>query len=137
MSNPQHEPHATHTRATHTAEWRTRFGWVMRLFTGPSRADVCADLNQVEAHLNHAKWQRQLLVTGQPAHAIIRARRETGDVVNRTPVVAFDLDVHADGHPAWRVTVTTPVPKLAMPDVNDVIEVRYNPENRQEVALLQ
>jgi hypothetical protein len=129
MTNLHRQPRATLALAKNM---------IARLFMGGStQAEVCASLNEAEANLNHAKWQRQMLASGQCANAIVRGVRDTGALVHFKHVIALDLDVHADGHPAWQVTVTLPLAKLALPHVNDVIEVRYNPENQQEVALVQ
>jgi hypothetical protein len=137
MSNLQRDQRAALEQARNMVEGKGLFGWLTRLFLGKATsAGFAADLNEAEAHLNHAKWQQQLLATGQPARAIVRELRDTGALVNFNPVVTLELDVHADGHPAWPATVTTPVSKIAVPRVNDVVEVRYNPENQQEVALL-
>jgi len=137
MSNlqcdPQHE--LDHARDRGGKGW---LRWVTRLFLGsPRHAQICADLHEAEAYLNHLKWQQQLLATGAPARAIVRELRDSGACVNFEPLVTLELDIHADGHPAWQVTLKTPVPRQALPRVNEVIEVRYNPENTSEVALLQ
>ena len=96
----------------------------------------CDDLHADEAFINHIKWRQQLLARGEPARAIVRNLSDKGTLVNFNRIVTLELDVHADGHPAWRVAVTTPMSKLALPEVNEVIEVRYDPNNPQDVALV-
>lgn len=79
----------------------------------------------------------QIRAIGSPAKATVVAIWETGTRVNHNPVVGFDLEVHAEGRPAWRATTKALVSILAIPRVQPgaVLDVFYDPADPSRVAI--
>ena len=79
--------------------------------------------------------ERRLFETGERATAVIEAVQTTGMVVNdlnaQTRVTVRVEPRH--GQP-WTVTRKMLIPFTAMPRTGDVIEVAFDPANREEVA---
>ena len=136
MSTAQSESTAVRDSASHPTPARTLRGWFTRLFTRRSSESLCSELNAAEAMRNHAAWRNRLLATGQPARAVVRELSHSNPNTGDPAFVTLQLDIHADGYPAWHATVAAPLSKLDIPHLNDVIEVRYDPKNRESVALV-
>lgn len=75
--------------------------------------------------------------TGSPAKATVVAIWETGTRVNHNPVVGFDVEVHAEGRPAWRAKTKALVSILAIPRIQPgaVLDVFYDPADPSRVAI--
>jgi hypothetical protein len=83
-----------------------------------------------------AQKNRELLSKGTPAVARIMSVRETGTYINNQPQLAFALQVTCDGQ-SWdaivnRVTSIVEIPRL-QPGAE--VMVRFNPQNRMEMAI--
>lgn len=83
------------------------------------------------------KQTAQLLVTGQPAQAKILSLNASGMMVNYNPVVDLVLEVYPQSDMPYQVQLRTMVPSIKVPQVQPgmTVEVRFNPANKQEVAL--
>lgn len=79
----------------------------------------------------------QLLVTGEPAQAKVLSLNSSGMMVNYNPVVDLILEVYPRSDMPYQVQLRTMVPSIKVPQVQPgmTVEVRFNPANRQEVAL--
>lgn len=79
----------------------------------------------------------QIRANGSPAKATVVAIWETGTRVNNNPVVGFDLEVHAEGRPAWRAKTKALVSILAIPRIQPgaVLDVFYDPADPSRVAI--
>ena len=79
----------------------------------------------------------QIRANGSPAKATVVAIWETGTRVNHNPVVGFDLEVRAEGRPAWRAKTKALVSILAIPRIQPgaVLDVFYDPTDPSRVAI--
>jgi hypothetical protein len=80
----------------------------------------------------------QLLVSGASAQGTVTALNASGMMVNYNPVVDITLDVQPmDGSGSYTATVRQIVPsiKLAQVQPGMTIGVKYNPSNRNEIAI--
>jgi hypothetical protein len=112
-------------------------GWLTRLFMGKSTtASMANSLNQAEGYLNQADMQQRIMATGVPAKATVRTIADTGTLINFNPVVDLQLDVTPQTGQPFQVQLRTPVSKIAIPRVGDTINVKYNPQNTQEMAIV-
>ena len=79
----------------------------------------------------------QIRAIGSPAKATVVAIWETGTRVNHNPVVGFDVEVHAEGRPAWRAKTKALVSILAIPRIQPgaMLDVFYDPADPSRVAI--
>ncbi|MBB2911114.1 hypothetical protein FHS43_002379 [Streptosporangium becharense] len=78
-----------------------------------------------------------LLTGGLPATAIVVSMRDTGMTVNDTPVVAFELDVRAEGTAPYRVSHRERLPRLLVGAVlpGTALAVRVDPANPDRLTV--
>ena len=98
----------------------------------------CAGLtNQFVGRFTGENVSSQIRATGSPAKAVVLKIWETGTRVNHSPVIGFELEVHAEGRPPWRATTKALVSILAIPRIQPGMEldVFYDPADPSRVAL--
>jgi hypothetical protein len=81
---------------------------------------------------------REVRERGLPAEAVVLDISDTGNRVNGDPVVAFRLELHAEGRANWQAETRALVSLLDLPQVQPgaVLEARYLAEAPQRVALV-
>jgi hypothetical protein len=81
--------------------------------------------------------QNQLLTTGTPGTATIKALQETGTLVNFNPQVVLDLEVAVEGKDAYTTQLTTAVPQMQIPLVQpgNKVGVRVDPADPSSLAI--
>jgi hypothetical protein len=67
---------------------------------------------------------------------VVEAIRDTGALVNFDPVVLLSIKVRPEGEQEFQAAFTTPVSKVAVPRVGDIVSVRYDPQDRSRIALV-
>lgn len=133
----EQDPRAALEKAKGLVEGKGIMGWLTRLFMGKSTTDrFGAGIAQAQGHLDQATMQRRILAEGSPAKATVLKIEDTGSLVNFNPVVVLTLKVQPPDVVGFETTITTPVSKIAVPRVNDVIDIKYNPHNHSEIAIV-
>lgn len=131
------DPREALNKAKGLVEGKGILGWITRLFMGKQFTQTMSStIGQAEGHLDTMEMQRRVLASGAPGTAVVQKIEDTGALINFNPVVKLTLKVQPADAPAFEATITTPVSKIAVPRVNDVLQVRYNPSNRNEIAIV-
>ncbi len=80
---------------------------------------------------------QQLLVKVQPATATILNAAQTGTSLNDNPQVVFQLEIQPVEGPPFQAQARMFVPllQMALAFPGNRVEVRYNPLNKQQVAI--
>jgi hypothetical protein len=133
----------------HALGWTTNAVWPLQV-GGGDRAILLSILASFGSVMAVAGWfvarplrrERRLLATGRQAHATVLKAWRTGltarDAEGRTrKQLAFDLEVHPDGGPAYTVRTTDLVDASALDAFEPGVEVnvRYDPAHRTRVAV--
>ncbi|MGN9845303.1 hypothetical protein ACTMTI_45000 [Nonomuraea sp. H19] len=84
-----------------------------------------------------AGGNRDLLVNGVPASAVILSMRDTGVTVNDLPMVMFDLEVRREGAAAYRVAHRERIPRLLVGAVlpGAHLPVRIDPDDHGRLTV--
>lgn len=114
------------------------FGWLVKLFMGKKFVNTSMNsINTARQYaVNNPMMQQQLRATGSSGKATILKLEDTGTLINYNPVVRIQMKVTPDYGSPFETTVETQVSKIAIPRVGDVVNVKYNPTNTQEVAIV-
>ncbi|MCJ7437271.1 MAG: hypothetical protein MUP97_05865 [Acidimicrobiia bacterium] len=106
--------------------------------------DTPNTLNQMSGALDDAmgmqadmQAQNQLLTTGTPGTATIKALQETGTLVNFNPQVFLDLEVAVEGKDPYTTQLTTAIPQMQIPMVapGNKVGVRVDPADPSAIAI--
>jgi hypothetical protein len=101
--------------------------------------DAVAESNQMLQGLQQGSADAQrLMMTGTVATGIIKAVRDTGTLVNNSPMVEFDLDVTVPGQPPYPVTHRQIVNQLQIPSIQpgNPVPLRVDPMDANTVLIL-
>ncbi len=114
------------------------FGWLIKLFVGKnSLSSLNSTLNIAQQQLQNVQSQQQIRLTGTKAKATVLKIEDTGMLLNHNPVVNLTVRVSPESGEAFEKTFQTVVSKIAIPRINDLISISYNPSNPEEIALDQ
>jgi hypothetical protein len=106
--------------------------------------DMPNTLNQATGAIDDAmamqadmQAQNQLLTTGTPGTATIKALQETGVLVNFTPQVVLDLEIVLEGKDSYTAQLTTAIPQMQIPMVapGNKVGVRVDPADPSAIAI--
>lgn len=112
-------------------------GWLTRLFMGKAAVEkMSAGVQEAEGQLDIAAMQQRILASGSPAKALVQKIEDTGTLVNFNPVVRLSLKVRPPDAAEFEVTIKTAVSNIAVPRVGEVISIKYNPQNKGEIAIV-
>ena len=89
-------------------------------------------ISQVAARA--AAHRAQLLATGKAGKATILEVSDTGVTVNNNPRVRVKVRIDVPGEAPIEATNAMMVSRVAVPDVGDVYEVRFDPQNPNDFA---
>jgi hypothetical protein len=118
-------------------EGKGLMGWLTKLFMPKSALQqMSAGIQKAEGAMDTLDAQKRILATGAPGKASVIKIQDTGAMINFNPVVLLTLKVKPASGDEFETTVTTPVSKIAVPRVGDVVDVRFNPANHGEVAIV-
>lgn len=136
MTDPR-DPKAALNEAQNMVEGKGFLGWLTRLFMPRSSLnEMQASLRMTQDSLDTLEMQQRVAGTGQAASATVKSVQDTGALINDNPVVVLTLEVKPELGAPFEATLQTPVSKIAIPRVNDEIDVKYNPTNTSEIAIL-
>jgi hypothetical protein len=84
-----------------------------------------------------AGGNRDLLLNGAPAKAVVLSMRDTGVTVNDLPMVVFELEVHRPGSEPYRVAHRESIPRLLVGAVlpGSHLAVRVDPSDPARLAV--
>jgi hypothetical protein len=86
---------------------------------------------------SQATEERRLTATGTAAVGTVTAFRDTGQTMNDSPRVKFDLRITpGDGSPEFDTTKRKYVSRLELPYVGQRFSVRYDPADHTKLILL-
>lgn len=136
MTDPR-DPKAALNKAQNMVEGKGFLGWLTRLFVPRSSLnEMQAGVKMTQDSLDTLEMQQRVAGTGQTARATVKNVQDTGALINDNPVVVLTLEVKPELGAPFETTLQTPVSKIAFPRVNDEIDVKYNPSNTAEIAIL-
>lgn len=112
-------------------------GWLTRLFMGKN---FTTDMNQTIAMGNSTlamvDKRNELIRTGRDAKAEVLAMADTGKMLNYDPIVRIRLKVLSEVSGPFEVESEQIVSKIAIPRVGDKVNVKYNPQNTNELVII-
>ncbi|MEV0198038.1 hypothetical protein [Nonomuraea sp. NPDC050691] len=84
-----------------------------------------------------AGGNRDLLLNGVPASAVVLSMRDTGVTVNDLPMAVFELEIHQPGSMPYRVAHREPIPRLLVGAVlpGSQLAVRVDPNDAGRLAV--
>ncbi|GAA3160529.1 hypothetical protein [Nonomuraea roseoviolacea] len=84
-----------------------------------------------------AGGNRDLLLNGSPASAVVLSMRDTGVTVNDLPMAVFELEVRRPGSEPYRVAHREPIPRLLVGAVlpGSPLAVRVDPHDPARLAI--
>jgi hypothetical protein len=90
------------------------------------------------AQVDALAHKNQLAMTGLPAMGRLLYVQQTGRMVNFNPEVLASVEVHHPQMGPYQVQTTVVVPQIAIPRMQPgaQVEVRVNPQNPQDVAIV-
>lgn len=136
MTDPR-DPKAALSKAQNLVEGKGFLGWLTKLFMPKSsREEMQAGVKMTQDSLETMEMQQRVASTGQAARATVKSVQDTGALLNDNPVVVLSLEVRPEHGAPFETTLQTPVSKIAIPRVGDEIDVKYNPSNTAEIAIL-
>ncbi|MFC1483151.1 hypothetical protein ACFL56_02710 [Candidatus Margulisiibacteriota bacterium] len=113
-------------------------GWIVKAFFGRQQMSVFRQaFNKVDSQLMNQKKNKHVIKSGKPAKAIVLDIKDTYMRMWKDPVVILRLKVRTGSGYEFETTIQTRVSKINIPRVNDEINVKYNPFNTNEVAIVQ
>lgn len=112
-------------------------GFMTKTFMGKDFVD---DMNKTlaggQAALDMQKSAQNLEQNGLPATAEVVSIIDTGQLINFNPVVVMQLKVQPQFEVPFETTVQTIVSKIAIPRLGDTINIKYNPADRSQIAVI-
>lgn len=83
------------------------------------------------------KSAQNIAQTGMPATAEVISVTDTGQMVNYDPVVVLQLSVTPETEAPFETYAQVIAPKIAIPRKGDQINIRYNPANKSQIAIIE
>ncbi len=112
-------------------------GWLTRLFMGKK---FTSDMNQTIAMGNSTlamvDKRNELIRMGRDAKAEVLALADTGKMLNYDPIVRIRLKVLSEVSGPFEVESEQIVSKIAVPRVGDMVNIKYNPQNTNELVII-
>jgi archaellin len=112
-------------------------GGLTKAFMGK---DFVNDMNNAmdkgQAALDMQKSGYWLAQSGMPATAVVESIEDTGQLVNMNPIVKLSLKVTPQMGAPFDATGTAMVSKIAIPRKGDSINIKYNPADPTQFAVV-
>ena len=112
-------------------------GGITKAFMGK---DFVNDMNNTmdkgQAALDMQKSGYWLAQSGMPATAVVESIEDTGQLVNMNPIVKLSLKVTPQMGVPFDATGTAMVSKIAIPRKGDTINIKYNPADPTQFAVV-
>jgi len=95
-------------------------------------------VGQATAQVDGLARQQQLAATGIPAVGRLLFVQQTGRLINYNPEIAATVEVQHPQHGTYQAQTTAVVAQIAIPRAQPgaQVQVRVNPTNPQEIAIL-
>ena len=119
-------------------------GFIDRLFLGKKNVDALKAMESAFDRIDEDKEfdtpekvndNRDLAETGIAGTAEVLSIEDTNTLVNYNPVVRMKLNVTPQSEPAFVTTVETIVSKIAIPKVSSIINIKYDPANKERILV--
>ena len=112
-------------------------GFVSKAFMGKEFVGGMNDMlaqgrNAVDLQRSAQEIARQ----GLAAVADVLGVTDTGQLINYDPVVVLQLKVTPEAEAPFETYAQIIAPKIAVPRVGDRINIRYNPANKSQIAIV-
>ena len=118
-------------------EGRGFIGKIAKLLFGKKiMSGFAASFNQVESQHAYHEKQQELKGYGTPAAAEVLSINDTDMLVNYNPVAEVTLRVMTDDGYEFTETIKTTLRKVNAPRVGDIIKIKYNPNNTNEIVIV-
>ncbi|BDD08702.1 hypothetical protein FUAX_11340 [Fulvitalea axinellae] len=112
-------------------------GWLTKIFLGKDFVDdTNSSLDEAKFQLDLAEKQQKLMTSGIPAQAKVLSIQDTGKSVNLDPVLTLKLNVRQDNDSNFVITAASHVSKISIPKVGDIINIRYDPDNKSSIMIM-
>jgi hypothetical protein len=112
-------------------------GFVTKAFMGKDFVNTTNDmLAQGQNAIDMQKSAQNVAQTGTPATAEVINVTDTGQMVNYDPVVVLQIKVTPETEPPFETYAQIIAPKIAVPRTGDRINIRYNPANKSQIAIV-
>ena len=122
------------------------FGGIGMIFTGVVFAVVAIAVlpkfagmvGQATAMVDGFAAKERLAQTGVPAQGRLLSVQQTGRLVNYNPEIQATVEVHHPQLGVYQTQTTAIVPQIAIPRAQPgaPVQVRVNPQNQHEIALV-
>lgn len=113
-------------------------GFASKAFLGK---DFMNNMNDMLAKgqdaIDMQKSAQNIAQTGMPATAEVISVTDTGQMVNYDPVVVLQLSVTPETEAPFETYAQVIAPKIAIPRKGDQINIRYNPANKSQIAIIE
>ncbi len=110
---------------------------VTKAFMGQDFVDQTDNaMNQAQQALDAQKSGQWLAMSGMPATAEVLSIQDTGKLVNMNPIVILKVKVNSTMGAAFETTGEVMVSKIAIPRVGDTINIKYNPADPTQFAVV-
>jgi hypothetical protein len=95
-------------------------------------------MGQATAMVDGLASKERLAQTGMPATGRLLQVQQTGRLVNYNPEIQALVEVHHPQFGAYQVQTTAVIPQIAIPRAQPgaQVQVRIDPQNRNEIALV-
>ena len=112
-------------------------GRIAKLFFGKNTMSEFANsVSQAESQLTYHQIQQEIKESGTPAKAEVLKIADTGMLVNNNPVAQVTLKIMPDNISEYTVTIRTTLSKVNIPRIGDIIKIKYNPDNTNEIVIV-
>ena len=108
-------------------------GAMSKMFLGK---ETVAQFNESLDQAKKYTGQSSLYQTGLPAKAEVQSIEDTGTLINFNPIVRMKLKVTPDFGPGFETVAETPVSKIAIPRVGDMISIKYDAANNSNIVVV-
>ena len=124
-------------QAKKITEGKGLFGWLTKLFIGKNNlSQMNGMVNMAQDQMEYSQMQQQILMTGEMATATVLSVEDTGMTLNDNPVIKISLKVKPKVGLAFEETIKTMVSRIAIPRAHDEINVKFNPSNSKQIAIV-
>jgi hypothetical protein len=108
-------------------------GWVTKNFMGEYFHN---EMNKGLDMARNSIEGNAAAMAGIPASADVLGIEDTGSSINDNPMVRLKLKITPQFGVPFEHTVETVVSRIAVPRVGDTLNIRYNPANPAQVAIV-
>lgn len=113
-------------------------GFASKAFLGKDFMNNVNDmLAKGQDAIDMQKSAQNIAQTGIPATAEVISVTDTGQMVNYDPVVVLQLSVTPETEAPFETYAQVIAPKIAIPRKGDRINIRYNPANKSQIAIIE